>query len=51
MKYLKFIKSFFYFFGCRNWWQGCEKVSLWDRIYKRRVGIDTAYELSKHWLE
>jgi hypothetical protein len=50
MRYINFITAFFSFLYCRNWWEGCEEVSFLDKIYKRRVGISTAYELSKHWL-
>lgn len=51
MKYLNFILAFISFLGTAHWYVGCEKISLLDRIYKRRLGISTSYKLAKHWLK
>ena len=43
LKKIKLLLSWLY---TLNHWEGCEKLSLWEYIYKRRIGIKTAYKIS-----
>jgi len=42
------IKTFFSFLYCLDAYVGCERITLWDRIYKRRIGIRRAWRISKN---
>jgi hypothetical protein len=43
---LKRLRLFWSFLGCTNYYEGVDEVTLWDRIYVRRVGIRSAWELA-----
>ncbi|MFS0489924.1 hypothetical protein [Leadbetterella byssophila] len=44
--------SFFNYWGTANWYQGIDKPTLWQRIYKWRISPKTAWTLAKGiWLD
>jgi len=44
---MKHYKHFFSWLYTLIHWEGCEKLTIWDKVYKRRVGFGTAWRLSK----
>lgn len=32
--------------GSRNWWEGVDRVSLMDRLWRRRISLRTAWEVA-----
>lgn len=43
---------FFKLWGTANWYQGIDKPTLWQRIYKWRISPKTAWTLAKGiWLD
>lgn len=44
MKRLKLLFSWLYKL---NHWEGCERLTIWDYAYKRRIGVSTAWRLAK----
>ena len=52
MRYLNFIRSFFNFIGTRNWYIGIDKPTLYQRVFKWRLGVITSFKLAKQiWLK
>ena len=47
MKYLKAISLFVRLLGTRNYYQGIDKPSLIQWLFTWRIGINTAYKVSK----
>ena len=47
MKRVKRIKCFFKLLGSRNWHEDIDKPTFYERVYKRRIGFDTAYKVAK----
>ena len=44
--------SFFNYLGTANWYQGIDKPTLWQRIYKWRISPKTAWTLAKGiWMD
>ena len=44
--------SFFNYWGTANWDQGIENPTLWQRVYKWRIGPKTAWTLASGiWLD
>jgi hypothetical protein len=44
---MQHIKLFFSWLYTLNHYHGCEKLTLWDYLYKKRVGIRTAWAMAK----
>jgi hypothetical protein len=43
---MKRLKLFFrYLYSLNHYW-GCERLTLWDYLYAKRIGIITAWEVS-----
>ena len=47
MKTFKAFILFFKYLGSANWYHGIDKPTLWQRIYKWRIGPSTAWALVK----
>lgn len=43
----RFLRLFFSLLGSPNWYQGIDKPTLWQWIYKWRIGFRTAYTIAK----
>lgn len=49
---LNCIMSFFDLWGTKNWYEGIEETTWWDRIYKKRVSPYMAFRLARYiWLD
>jgi len=41
------LRTFLRFLYCLDAYAGCEKITLWDRLYKKRIGIRRAWQIAK----
>lgn len=46
-KIMNKIKFFIQILGSSNWYHGIDKPNFWQFIYQWRIGVKTAYELTK----
>ena len=46
-KFFKRLRSFLNFFYSLNHYWGCETLTFWEYVYKKRIGFNTAWELAK----
>lgn len=42
---------FLKYFGCLNYYKGVDNLSVWDWLYRYRIGFATAWSLAKHLSE
>jgi len=40
------LRNFFSFLYCLDAYKGCEPITLWDRIFKKRIGIRRAWQIA-----
>lgn len=45
---MKRIRCFFRFLYTLDAYVGCERITLWDRIYAKRIGIRRAWFIAKY---
>lgn len=43
---MKRILTYLSYLYCLIEWKGSEKLTLWDRIYKRRIGFGSARKMT-----
>jgi hypothetical protein len=44
---LKLLRTTWILFGTLNHYWGCEKLTILDYLYKKRIGFNSAYSIAK----